>query len=79
MDKRVDKAIGGIVYYLFAGAVALIVVFYYQRFLDQREFDNLGSRFTGEDMIWMLEHSNIEIQGDGIPGDSTPFRDYIRK
>ena len=59
-------------------SVALSLTIY--RFLDVTSFQAPGSRFTGEDAIWLLKHSNIVIDRDTrIEGIETPFRDYINE
>lgn len=58
-------------------AVSLVVLGYYH-FQDKQDFLEVGSRFTGEDAIWLLENSNIVLTPESkIEGQSTPFRDYI--
>ena len=60
-------------------AVAVVVLGYY-RYKEETKFQSAGSRFTGEDALWLLEHSNIVITpGHTIDGPSTPFQDFINR
>ncbi len=57
-----------------------VVVLGYYRYKQETTFQNTGSRFTGEDAIWLLEHSNIILTPDAkINGQATPFREYINQ
>lgn len=68
-----------VIYWILVAFAACLVVLGYYRYQDEKEFQNAGSRFAGEDMIWLLEHSNIEVYSKNIEGSDTPFREYIRK
>lgn len=67
------------IYYLaFIFVVSVAIAWVIGKYQADEKWKALGSRFTGEDMIWILENSNIEVYNKGIEGVSTPFRDYIR-
>lgn len=60
--------------------VAVVSSLLIQKAIDDSSFQAPGSRFTGEDAIWLLENSNIVLTPDTkIEGQSTPFRDYINE
>lgn len=60
--------------------VAVVSSVIIQKAIDDTRFKAPGSRFTGEDAIWLLENSNIIINRDvRIDGIETPFRDYINE
>lgn len=67
-----------VIYWTLVFIAACLVVLGYYRYQDETRFIEVGSRFTGEDAIWLLENSNIELKSRDIPGESTPFREYIR-
>lgn len=66
-------------WFLILITVSVVVLGYY-RYKEEATFEQAGSRFTGEDAIWLLEHSNIVIDRDvRIDGTDTPFRRYINE
>lgn len=67
------------VYYLaFIFFVSVAIAWIIGKYQADEKWKALGSRFTGEDMIWILENSNIELKDNDIIGEETPFRDYVR-
>lgn len=69
-----------IIYWLLVGVTTAVVVLGYYRYKEETKFKEAGSRFTGEDAIWLLEHSNIVIDRDArIEGVETPFRSFINE
>lgn len=65
-------------YWVLVLLTVTVIVLGYYRYQDENTFQEAGSRFTGEDAIWLLENSNIEINSDAkIDGVRTPFRDFI--
>jgi len=67
-------------YWLLVVLTAVVVVLGYHRIEEETKFQDAGSRFTGEDAIWLLEHSNIILTPDAkIGGQATPFREYINR
>jgi hypothetical protein len=60
-------------------ATVTVVILAYYRIREETLWKDAGSRFTGEDAVWILENSNIRIEKKNeIHGPSTPFREYIR-
>lgn len=74
----VQKYAQTITYWVLVLIAVSVVVLGYYRYKEETKFQEAGSRFTGEDAIWLLEHSNIEVIGNDIKGSSTTFRDHIR-
>lgn len=69
-----------ITYWLLVGITTAVVVLGYYRYQEETKFQEAGSRFTGEDAIWLLEHSNIVIDRNArIKGIETPFRSFINE
>ena len=67
-----------VTYYIIVIIISVVVSFFVERAVGLSEFQSAGSRFTGEDGIWLLKNSNIILTpGANIPGQSTPFREYI--
>lgn len=65
-------------YYCLITIVSVALSLFIQRVINSTSFQAVGSRFTGEDAIWLLENSNIILTpGTSIDGQSTPFREYI--
>jgi hypothetical protein len=67
-----------IVYWVSVFLAGAFVFWVGTTFINWLKWKETGSRFTGEDAIWLLDNSNIEIRNNGIEGIATPFRDYIR-
>jgi hypothetical protein len=66
-------------YWILVFVTAVVVVLAYYRYEEETRFIHTGSRFTGEDAIWLLENSNIVLTPDAkIEGD-TPFRQFINE
>lgn len=64
--------------YSFIITIAVLMSLIVQEAIDTASFEAPGSRFTGEDAIWLIENSCIRIdEGVKIDGLSTPFREYI--
>ncbi len=60
--------------------VVFLVVFGYYRYKEKAAFQEAGSRFTGEDAIWLINNSNIVLNPEAkIPGVPTPFRSFINR
>lgn len=75
MDERLAQKIN---YWVLVLLTVTVIVLGYYRYKEENTFKAAGSRFTGEDAIWILENSNIEIKPDAkIEGVSTPFRYFI--
>jgi len=76
----VQKYSQAIIYWVLVSLTVVVVVLGYCRFKEETSFKEAGSRFTGEDAIWLLEHSDIVIDRDArIDGTQTPFRSYINE
>lgn len=74
----VQKHTQALIYWIIVLIAAAVVVLGYYRYQEETAFQQAGSRFTGEDAIWLLEHSNIVIDRDArIDGIETPFRSFI--
>lgn len=77
MGERLAQKIS---YWMLVILTASVVVLGYYRYKQETKFQDAGSRFTGEDAIWLLEHSNIILTPDAkINGQATPFREYINQ
>lgn len=64
--------------YSFIITIAVLLSLVVQEAIDTASFEAPGSRFTGEDAIWLIENSCMKInEGAKIDGISTPFREYI--
>ena len=64
--------------YSFIIFIAVMLSLVVQESIDTASFEAPGSRFTGEDAIWLIENSYLKINdGAKIDGISTPFREYI--
>jgi hypothetical protein len=75
----VERLAQKVSYWILIVVTVVVVVLGYYRFEEETKFQDAGTRFTGEDAIWILEHSNIKLDGSKIPGTPTPFRDYINR
>lgn len=76
----VQKYSQAIIYWILVAVTVAVIVLGYYRYKEETKFQDAGSRFTGEDAIWLLEHSNIVLDRDArIEGSKTPFRSYINQ
>jgi hypothetical protein len=67
-------------YWVLVLLTVMVIVLGYYRYKEENTFQEAGSRFTGEDAIWLLENSNIKVNPDAkIDGLRTPFRDFINR